>query len=180
MASKFAGTKTEQNLKEAFAGESQARNKYTFFASAARKAGQQEIARAFEKTAEEEREHAKMMFKFLDMMADTEANLEVCIAGENMEWTDMYARFAKEAEEEGFGGVAKFFTRLLEVEKHHEMRFRRLLAELKSGKVLVKDDDVYWYCTNCGHIEKAKEAPRSCPVCAHPQEFFRALLAGED
>lgn len=180
MANKFAGTKTEQNLKDAFAGESQARNKYTFFAGAARKAGLHDIAQVFEKTADEEREHGKMMFKFLDMLADTEANLESCVAGEHHEWSDLYARFAKEAEQEGFGGVAKFFTRLAEIEKHHELRFARLLAELKAGKVLKKDDDVYWYCTNCGHIEKGKEAPRSCPVCAHPQEFFRALLAGED
>lgn len=180
MPSKFAGTKTEQNLKEAFAGESMARNKYTFFAGAARKAGQFEIARVFERTADEEREHAKRMFQFLDLLAETEANLESCIAGENAEWTDMYVRFAKEAEAEGFGAVAKFFTSLAEIEKHHEMRYRRVLQELKDGAVLRKGDEVYWYCTNCGHIEKGTEAPKVCPVCTHPQSYFRAMLPGED
>ncbi len=129
MAGKMAGTKTEKNLKEAFAGESQARNKYTFFAGEARKAGLLEIANVLETTANEEKEHAKRMFKYLDLLAATDANLEQCIAGENMEWTDMYVRMAKEAEEEGFVPVARFFTQLAEVEKHHEMRFRKALED---------------------------------------------------
>lgn len=180
MADKFAGTRTEKNLKEAFAGESMARNKYTFFAGEARKSGYNDIARAFEKTADEEKEHAKRMFQFLQMMAQTEANLESCIAGENAEWTEMYVRMAREADEEGFKTVARFFTQLAEIEKHHEMRYRRLLADLKAGAVFKKGAEVYWYCTNCGHIEKGTEAPRACPVCAHPQAFFRAMLDGED
>lgn len=179
MAGKLAGTKTEKNIKEAFAGESQARNKYTFFAGEARKAGLLEIANVFETTANEEKEHAKRMFKYLDMLAATDANLEQCIAGENMEWTDMYVRMAKEAEEEGFTPIARFFTQLAEVEKHHEMRFRKCLEELKAGAVFRKGKEVYWYCTNCGHIEKGLEAPKACPVCAHPQSYFRAMLEGE-
>jgi rubrerythrin len=179
MALKLQGTRTEKNLKEAFAGESMARNKYTFFAAEAEKTGQLGIARIFEQTAGEERAHAKRMFGFLDMLAGTEANLETCIAGENMEWTDMYVRFAKEAEEEGFGAVARFFTQLAEIEKGHEMRFRRALEELKAGAVFRKGKEVYWYCTNCGHVEKGLEAPKACPVCAHPQSFFRALGEGE-
>jgi rubrerythrin len=180
MAKPLAGTKTEKNLKEAFAGESMARNKYTFFASEARKAGNLEVARAFEKTADEEKEHAKRMFQFLDLLAATEANLNSCIEGENGEWTQMYPRIAKEAQEEGFTTIANFFTRLAEVEKHHEARYRRLLEELKAGAVFKKGNEVYWYCTNCGHIEKGVDAPRACPVCAHPQSYFRALLPGED
>jgi rubrerythrin len=180
MAGKLTGTKTEKNLKDAFAGESMARNKYTFFASAARKAGQLEIARVFERTAEEEKEHAKRMFQLLDMMAETEGNLEACIAGENMEWTDMYVRIAREAEEEGFGAISKFFTKLAEIEKHHEMRFRRMLEELKAGATFKRGTETYWYCTNCGHIEKGTEAPKACPVCAHPQSYYRALLPAED
>lgn len=179
MAGKLAGTKTEKNLKDAFAGESQARNKYTFFAGEARKAGLLEIANVFETTANEEKEHAKRMFRYLDMLAATDANLETCIAGENMEWTEMYVRMAKEAEEEGFVPIARFFTQLAEVEKHHEMRFRRCLEELKAGAVFKKGNEVYWYCTNCGHIEKGLEAPKACPVCAHPQSYFRAMLEGE-
>jgi len=179
MAGKLSGTRTEKNLKEAFAGESMARNKYTFFAGEARKAGYLEIARVFEQTANEEKEHGKRMFQFLEMLAGTEANLETCIAGENMEWTDMYVRFAREAEEDGIPGVAKFFTRLADVEKHHEMRYRQVLEELKAGAVFKKGNEVYWYCTNCGHIERGLEAPKACPVCAHPQSVFRPLLAGE-
>jgi rubrerythrin len=180
MAGKLSGTKTEKNLKEAFAGESMARNKYTFFAGEARKAGYLEIARVFEQTANEEKEHAKRMFTLLDLLASTEANLDTCIAGENMEWTDMYPRIAREAEEEGFTTIARFFTKLGEIEKHHEMRFQRLLAELKAGAVFKKGEEVYWYCTNCGHIEKGLEAPKACSVCAHPQSYFRPLLQGED
>jgi rubrerythrin len=179
MAGKLAGTKTEKNLKEAFAGESMARNKYTFFAGEARKSGLLEIAKVFEATAEEEKEHAKRMFKFLDMLAATDANLETCIAGENMEWTDMYVRMAKEAEEEGFAPIARFFTQLAAIEKHHEMRFRKALDDLKAGAVFKKGTEVYWYCTNCGHIEKGLEAPKACPVCAHPQSYFRAMPEGE-
>ena len=180
MAGKLAGTKTEKNLHDAFAGESMARNKYTFYASEARKAGFVDIANLFETTANEEREHAKRMFKFLDMLAATDANLEQCIAGENMEWTDMYVRMAREAEEEGFVPIARFFTQLCEIEKHHETRYRKALEELKAGAVFKRGKEVYWYCTNCGHIEKGFEAPKACPVCAHPQSFFRAMLPGED
>lgn len=179
MAGKLTGTKTEKNLKEAFAGESMARNKYTFFASEARKSGLLEIAKVFETTAEEEKEHAKRMFKFLDMLAATDANLETCIAAENMEWTDMYVRMAKEAGEEGFVPIARFFTQLADIEKHHEMRFRKALEDLKAGAVFKKGTEVYWYCTNCGHIEKGLEAPKVCTVCAHPQSYFRAMLEGE-
>lgn len=179
MAGKLAGTKTEANLKEAFAGESMARNKYTYFAAEARKAGLLEIANVLETTANEEREHAKRLFKFLDGIAGTEANLEQCIAGENWEWTDMYVRMAQEAEAEGFVPIARFFTQVAEVEKHHEMRFRRALEDLKAGAVFKKGKEVYWYCTNCGHIEKGLEAPKACPVCAHAQSFFRAMPEGE-
>ncbi|MFN7989677.1 MAG: rubrerythrin family protein [Thermoanaerobaculia bacterium] len=179
MAGKLTGTKTEKNLKEAFAGESMARNKYTFFAGEARKAGLLGIAKVFETTADEEKEHAKRMFKFLDMLAGTEANLEQCIAGENMEWTEMYVRFAREAEEEGFAPVARFFTQLAEIEKHHEMRYRAVLEELRAGAVFKRGNEVYWYCTNCGHVEKGLEAPKACPVCAHPQSYFRAMAQGE-
>ncbi len=179
MAGKLAGTKTEKNLKEAFAGESMARNKYTFFAGEARKAGLLGIAKVFETTADEEKEHAKRMFKFLDMLAGTEANLEQCIAGENMEWTDMYVRMAKEAEEEGFAPIARFFTQLVEIEKHHETRYRAVLEELRAGAVFKKGKEVYWYCTNCGHVEKGLEAPKACPVCAHSQSYFRAMAEGE-
>ena len=179
MTGKLSGSRTEKNLKEAFAGESMARNKYTFFAGEARKSGSLEIARVFEQTANEEKEHAKRMAQFLDLLATTEKNLEACIAGENMEWTDMYVRFAREAEEDGLGAISKFFTRLAEVEKHHEMRYRKVLEELKAGAVFKRGQEVYWYCTNCGHIEKGLEAPKACPVCAHPQSYFRALLEGE-
>jgi rubrerythrin len=179
MAGKLAGTKTEKNLKEAFAGESMARNKYTFFAGEARKAGLLGIAKVFETTADEEKEHAKRMFKFLDQLAGTEANLEQCIAGENMEWTDMYVRMAKEAEEEGFAPIARFFTQLVEIEKHHETRYRAVLEELRAGAVFKKGKEVYWYCTNCGHVEKGLEAPKACPVCAHSQSYFRAMAEGE-
>ncbi|HQR66310.1 MAG TPA: rubrerythrin family protein [Thermoanaerobaculia bacterium] len=176
MALNLKGTRTEKNLKEAFAGESMARNKYTFFAGEARKAGLMEIADVFDQTANEEKEHAKRMAGFLDMLANTEKNLEACIAGENMEWTDMYVRFARDAAEEGFGGVANFFTKLAEIEKGHEMRYRKLLEELKSGTVFKRGKEVYWYCTNCGHVEKGLEAPKACPVCAHPQGYFKALV----
>ncbi len=176
MALNLKGTKTEKNLKEAFAGESMARNKYTFFAGEARKAGFIEIGNVFEQTANEEKEHANRMAKFLDMLATTEKNLEQCIAGENMEWTDMYIRFAKDAEAEGFGAIAKFFTQLAEIEKGHEMRYRKALEELKAGTVFKRGQEVYWYCTNCGHVEKGLEAPKACPVCAHPQGYFKALV----
>lgn len=179
MAGKLQGTRTEKNLHDAFAGESMARNKYTFFAGEARKAGLLEISRVFEQTANEEKEHAKRMFQYLDLLAGTEANLEACIAGENMEWTDMYVRFAREAEEDGLPGIAKFFTKLADIEKHHEMRYRKVLEELKAGAVFKKGNEVYWYCTNCGHVEKGLEAPKACPVCAHPQAYFRPLLEGE-
>ena len=180
MAGKLAGTKTEKNLKDAFAGESMARNKYTFFAGEARKAGLLEIASVFETTANEEREHAKRMFKFLDMLAATDANLEKCIAGENMEWTDMYVRMAKEAEEDGIHPDRPLLHAALPRSRSTTRRATgRSLEELKAGAVFKKGNEVYWYCTNCGHIEKGLEAPKACPVCAHPQSYFRAMPEGE-
>lgn len=175
MAGVVKGSRTEKNLKEAFAGESMARNKYTFFAEEAKKAGYADIARVFEQTANEEKEHARRLAQHLDLLAATEANLESCIAGENYEWTEMYARFAKEAEEDGLPGLAKLFLRIAEIEKNHEARYRKLLEDLKGGTVFKKGSEVYWYCTVCGHVEKGLEAPKACPVCANPQAVFRAL-----
>ena len=166
------GTKTEQNLMTAFAGESQARNKYTYFASVARKEGYVQIANIFEETANNEKEHAKMWFKLLGGIGNTEANLEAAAEGENYEWTDMYDTFAKEAREEGFEAIAKLFDGVAAIEKEHEERYRKLLANCKEGLVFSKEGDTIWECLNCGHVVIGKKAPNVCPVCAHPQAYF--------
>ncbi len=172
MASKYAGTKTEQNLREAFAGESQARNKYTYFASVAKKAGYEQIAALFLKTAENEKEHAKMWFKALGELGDTEANLKAAAEGENYEWTDMYERMAKDAEEEGFPELAAQFRGVGAIEKHHEERYRKLLQNVEEKKVFEKSGVTVWECRNCGHIVIGTKAPDVCPVCNHPQSYF--------
>ena len=166
------GTKTEQNLMTAFAGESQARNKYTYFASVARKEGYVQIANIFEETANNEKEHAKLWFKLLGGISNTEANLEEAAEGENYEWTDMYATFAKEAREEGFEAIAKLFEGVAAIEKEHEERYRKLLNNCKEGLVFSKEGDTIWECLNCGHVVIGKKAPNVCPVCAHPQAYF--------
>ena len=168
------GSKTEQNLMAAFAGESQARNKYTYYASKAKKDGYEQIAALFEETANNEKEHAKMWFKELhggEVPATTE-NLKDAADGENYEWTDMYEGFAKTAEEEGFKALAAKFRAVGEIEKHHEERFRRLLKNIEDEVVFSKDGERIWICRNCGHIVVGKKAPKICPVCAHPQSFF--------
>lgn len=166
------GSKTEKNLMAAFSGESEARNKYTYYASKAKKEGYEQIAAIFTETAENEKEHAKIHFKYLNGIGDTKANLADAAAGENYEWTDMYATFAKEAEEEGFMEIAATFRGIAEVEKHHEERYRKLLANLEEGKVFKKDGVVVWKCRNCGHIHVGTEAPEVCPVCKHPKSYF--------
>ena len=172
MANKYAGTKTEQNLREAFAGESQARNKYTYFASVARKAGYEQISELFLKTAENEKEHAKLWFKELGELGDTAENLLHAAEGENFEWTDMYERMAKEAEEEGFTALAKRFRGVAAIEKAHEERYRALLNNVENEQVFEKAGVQVWECRNCGHIVVGTKAPAACPVCAHPQSFF--------
>lgn len=168
------GSKTEKNLEAAFAGESMARNKYTYYASKAKKDGYVQIAQLFEETAANEKEHAKIWFKLLhDGIAGTDVNLEDAAAGENYEWTDMYPTFAKEAREEGFDYIADLFERVAEVEKHHEERYKKLLENVKGGLVFSKDEDAIWQCINCGHICIGKKAPEVCPVCAHPQSYFQ-------
>ncbi len=166
------GTKTEQNLLEAFAGESQARNKYTYFASKAKKEGYQQIAAIFEQTANNEKEHAKMWFKLLGGLGDTAQNLADAAAGENYEWTDMYDRMAKEAEEEGFHDIAEKFRMVGEIEKSHEERYRALLNNVEMQAVFEKSEETMWECRNCGHLVMGKKAPEVCPVCAHPQSYF--------
>lgn len=166
------GSKTEANLKAAFSGESEARNKYTYFASVAKKEGYEQIAALFLETAENEKEHAKIHFKYLNGIENTMENLADAAAGENYEWTDMYARFAKEAEEEGFKEIANRFRQIGEVEKHHEERYRKLLENVQDGTVFKKGSIVIWKCRNCGHIHVGLEAPEVCPVCAHPKSFF--------
>ncbi len=168
------GTKTEANLQTAFAGESQARNKYTYFASKAKKDGYVQIAKLFEETANNEKEHAKIWFKLLygaDMRTTAE-NLAEAAAGENYEWTDMYATFAKEAKEEGFDHIAFLFEEVGKIEKLHEERYRKLLANVEGGLVFSKDGDTIWECANCGHVCIGKQAPEVCPVCNHPQSYF--------
>ncbi len=168
------GSKTEQNLMAAFAGESQARNKYTYYASKAKKDGYEQIAAIFEETANNEKEHAKMWFKELhggDVPTTTE-NLKDAADGENYEWTDMYAEFAKVAEEEGFKAIAAKFRMVAEIEKHHEERYRKLLKNIDDAIVFSRDGEKIWICRNCGHIVIGKDAPKVCPVCAHPQSFF--------
>ena len=166
------GSKTEANLMTAFAGESQARCKYTYYASVAKKEGYEQIAAIFQETADNENQHAKIHYKFLDGIGDTKLNLADAVAGENYEWTDMYATFAKEAEEEGFKEIANKFKLIADVEKKHEERFRKLLENLENGQVFKKDNVVVWKCRNCGHIHVAVNAPAVCPVCDHVQSFF--------
>ena len=166
------GTKTEQNLMAAFAGESQARNKYTYFASTAKKEGYEQISALFAKTAENEKEHAKMWFKLLGGLGNTAQNLAEAAAGENYEWTDMYATFAKEADEEGFHDIAEKFRAVAEIEKAHEERYRKLLSNVEMQKVFEKSEITMWECRNCGHLVMGVKAPEVCPVCAHPQSYF--------
>ena len=168
------GTKTEENLREAFAGESQARNKYTYFASKARKDGYEQIAAIFEETAANEKEHAILWFKLLEGgdIKSTEENLKSAAEGENYEWTDMYDRMAKEAREEGFDKIAYLFESVAKIEKEHEERYLKLLENVENGLVFSKDGDKIWKCRNCGHIVVGKDAPEICPVCSHPKSFF--------
>ena len=171
---KYAGTQTEKNLEAAFAGESQARNKYTYFASKAKKDGYVQIASIFEETANNEKEHAKMWYKLLNGgISSTIDNLKDAAEGENFEWTDMYAGFAKDAREEGFEEIAKLFEGVAAIEKEHEERYRKLLANIEGGLVFSKDGDVVWQCANCGHICVGQKAPEVCPVCTHPQSYFQ-------
>ena len=167
------GSQTEKNLQTAFAGESQARNKYTYFASKAKKDGYEQIAAIFEETANNEKEHAKMWFKLLNGgIGTTEENLKAAAEGENYEWTDMYAGFAKTAREEGFDAIAKLFEGVAAIEKHHEERYRKLLKNIEDKVVFSKDGDAIWQCRNCGHIVVGKEAPDSCEVCGYAQSYF--------
>ncbi|MBQ9950563.1 MAG: rubrerythrin family protein [Clostridia bacterium] len=166
------GTKTEKNLMEAFAGESQARNKYTYFASVAKKEGYEQIAEIFLKTAENEKEHAKLWFKALGELGNTAENLLSAANGENYEWTDMYDRMAKEAEEEGFKELAAKFRLVAKIEKTHEERYRALLSNVEMQQVFEKADMVIWECRNCGHLVMGKKAPEICPTCAHPKSYF--------
>ncbi len=169
------GTKTEANLQAAFAGESQARNKYTYYASKAEKDGYVQIAELFKETAKNEQEHAKIWFKLLQggEIPSTKQNLSDAADGENYEWTDMYASFAKEAREEGFDKIAYLFEAVANIEKEHEQRFRKLLENVENGLVFSKEGDVVWICSNCGHLHFGKTAPQICPVCAHPQSYFK-------
>ncbi len=168
------GTKTEQNLQQAFAGESMARNKYTYFASKARKDGYEQIAAIFEETAQNEKEHAKLWYKLLNggEISDTMANLKEAADGENYEWTDMYSHMAEEAEAEGFPEIAFKFRAVAAIERHHEERYRRLLKNIEDGIVFSRDGDMVWICRNCGHIVVGKKAPEICPVCKHSRSFF--------
>ena len=166
------GSKTEKNLMTAFSGESEARNKYTYFASVARKEGYQQIAAIFEETANNEKEHAKLWFKALGALGDTAENLAAAAAGENYEWTDMYARFADEADEEGFTELANKFRMVAAIEKTHEERYRKLLNNVEMQAVFAKSEETMWECRNCGHLVMGKKSPEICPVCAHPQSYF--------
>jgi len=170
--SKYSGTQTEKNLEAAFAGESQARNKYTYFASVAKKEGYEQIASLFLKTADNEKEHAKMWFKELEGIGDTAKNLEEAANGENYEWTDMYAGFAETAEREGFPELAAKFRLVAEIEKHHEERYRALLKNVMAAQVFEKSEVKVWECRNCGHIVVGTNAPDVCPTCNHPQSYF--------
>ncbi len=182
------GTKTEKNLLTAFAGESQARNRYTYFASAARKEGFEQISAIFTETADNEKEHAKIFFQYLEggdteitaaypagMIKDTKSNLEAAAAGENMEWTTIYANFAKVAKDEGFPQIANSFKQIAEVEKFHESRYRKLINNVASGQVFKKKTSVKWHCRNCGYVFEGTEAPKECPACKHPQAFYELL-----
>lgn len=172
MSNKYEGTKTEKNLMEAFAGESQARNKYTYFASKAKKEGFEQIASLFLRTADNEKEHAKMWFKELNGIGNTAENLSAAADGENFEWTDMYEEFAKTAEEEGFAELAAKFRMVGAIEKEHEERYRALLRNVETKEVFEKSEVKVWECRNCGHITVGVKAPEVCPVCAHPQAYF--------
>lgn len=172
MANKYAGTQTEKNLETAFAGESQARNKYTYFASKAKKQGFEQIAALFLETADNEKEHAKLWFKELYGIGDTAENLADAAAGENYEWTDMYAGFAKTAEEEGFPELAAKFRGVAAIEKRHEERYRALLKNVETAQVFERSEVKVWECRNCGHIVVGTKAPEICPVCAHPKSYF--------
>lgn len=169
------GSKTEANLKAAFAGESQARNKYTFFASAAKKEGYEQIAAIFLETADNEKEHAKTLFKYLKGINDTAENLKEAAAGENYEWTDMYRQFEQIAREEGFNDIADTFHEIAEVEEFHEKRFLALRENIQSGSVFKRDKEVAWHCRNCGYVHKGTEPPEECPSCFHPRGFFEIL-----
>jgi rubrerythrin len=188
MAKSLKGSLTEKNLLASFAGESQARNRYTYFASAAKKEGYEQIAAIFLETAENEKEHAKIFFKLLEggdveiraaypagQILDTKSNLEAAAHGEQMEWTSIYQDFAKVAKEEGFDAAAATFSQVAKVEKHHEARYRKLIADLEKGEVFKKTSIVKWHCRNCGHVIENKDAPRECPVCKHPQAYFEVL-----
>ena len=172
MANKYTGTKTEKNLWEAFVGESQARNKYTYFASVAKKAGYEQIAALFQATADNEKEHAKLWFKALGELGNTEENLLHAAEGENYEWTDMYVKFAKEADEEGFHDLAEQFRGVAAIEKSHEDRYRALLKNVEEKAVFEKAGVTVWECRNCGHMAMGTKAPDVCPVCNHPQAYF--------
>ena len=172
MANKYAGTQTEKNLMAAFAGESEARNKYTYFASKAKKEGFEQISAIFQKTADNEKEHAELWFKELEGIGDTAQNLAAAADGENYEWTDMYAGFAETAEREGFPELAARFRMVGEIEKHHEERYRALLRNVEAQEVFAKSEIKVWECRNCGHIIVGTAAPAVCPVCAHPQSYF--------
>lgn len=169
-------TKTEQNLKDAFAGESQARNKYTYYASVAKKEGYEQISEYFLKTADNEKEHAKMWFKALGELGTTTQNLFHAAEGEYYEWTSMYEKFASDAEEEGFALLAKQFRGVAAIERRHEERYKELLSNLQSDKVFKKDKSVSWECRNCGHIHESADSPSICPVCDHPQSYFEQLV----
>jgi len=188
MEKSLRGSKTEQNLLTAFAGESQARNRYTFFASAARKEGFEQIANVFAETAENEKEHAKVFFSYLEggdaeitasypagMIRDTRANLEAAADGENMEWTTIYANFAQVARDEGFAKIARSFEQIARVERFHEARYRKLAANVASGEVFKKKTVVKWHCTNCGYVYEGTDPPQICPACQHPQAFYEVL-----
>ena len=188
MGKSLKGTKTEKNLLAAFAGESQARNRYTYWASKARKEGFEQIAAIFLETAENEKEHAKVFFKYLEggeveitagypagVIGDTKVNLEAAAAGEKMEWTTLYANFAKVANEEGFADVARSFEQIGKVEKFHEARYRKLISNIESKEVFTKKTSVKWHCRNCGYIFEGNEPPKECPACNHPQSFYEVL-----
>jgi rubrerythrin len=188
MGKSIKGTKTEKNLLAAFAGESQARNKYTYFAGAANKEGLEQISRIFIETAENEKEHAKVFFKYLEggnveitaaypagVIGGTKNNLEAAAAGENMEWTTLYSGFTKVAQEEGFPEVARSFEQISKVEKFHESRYRKLIANIAGNEVFKKKTTVKWHCTNCGYVHEGPEAPKECPACKHPQSYYEVL-----
>jgi rubrerythrin len=169
------GSKTEKNIMEAFAGEAQARNKYTYYASVAKKEGYEQISAIFQETADNEKEHAKVLLKMVNGIGDTIENLTAAAEGENYEWTDMYRRFEQEAREEGFTEIADRFKEIAEVEEEHEKRFRALLANVKEGKVFKRDEVVKWRCRNCGYVHEGKEAPEICPACDHPQAHYELM-----